>query len=89
LSSLLAATCIVLLLFFAAARGLVFEKMHGLGIVTALPLMAGTLYGCSYLWVRFCERRFGGLTGDTFGAMGELSEILFLAVVSAWLRHSS
>ncbi len=85
--SLLAASFIVLLLF-AASRGLIPGERYGMGTVMAFPLMAGILYGFSYLWVRFCERRFGGLTGDTFGAMGELSEILFLAVASAWLRHS-
>ena len=28
--------------------------------------------------------RFGGLTGDNFGAMHEISEILFLTVALLW-----
>jgi adenosylcobinamide-GDP ribazoletransferase len=41
-----------------------------------------------FSWVNLCSRRFGGLTGDTLGAAGELSEILYLLLASAWLRHS-
>jgi cobalamin synthase len=36
-------------------------------------------------WKRYFHRRLGGLTGDTFGAVGELSEtsvLVFLALVS-------
>ena len=86
-SSLLAASSIVLLLF-AASQGLVSGERYGLWIAAAFALMAGMIYGFGYFWALFCKRRFGGLTGDTFGALGELSEILFLAVASAWLRHS-
>jgi adenosylcobinamide-GDP ribazoletransferase len=47
------------------------------------------LYCFSLISVRFFHRRFGGLTGDHFGAMTELSEIIYLGVAYAWLRHSS
>jgi adenosylcobinamide-GDP ribazoletransferase len=40
------------------------------------------------LSVRFFAKRFGGLTGDAFGAISEISEILFLMVASLWLQHS-
>ncbi|MDP2158615.1 MAG: adenosylcobinamide-GDP ribazoletransferase [Nitrospirota bacterium] len=39
--------------------------------------------------VRFFRKRFGGLTGDSFGAMSEVSEILFLMMAGIWLRHST
>jgi len=53
----------------------------------ALPvvlLAAGFLF--SFLSAKFCVRRFSGLTGDNFGAIGELSEILFLMVVIVWFH---
>jgi len=39
--------------------------------------------------VRFFNRRFSGLTGDSFGAISEVSEILFLMAANGWLRHST
>ena len=43
-----------------------------------------TLYGLCRLWVNFFDKRFGGLTGDTVGAIGEFSEIIFLFMVILW-----
>src|SRR5205823_6605054 len=40
-----------------------------------------TLAMCGALavgWVLFCKRAFGGMTGDTLGALNELAEISFL-----------
>lgn len=42
----------------------------------------------SFIAVWFCKRRFGGLTGDNFGAVNEIAEILFLLVVLLWLPRS-
>lgn len=39
--------------------------------------------------IRFLRQRFSGLTGDSFGAMSEVSEIFFLMVANGWLRHST
>ncbi len=50
-------------------------------------LLSILLYVFSLLAVRFCANRFGGLTGDNFGAISEISEILFLMVALIWLRH--
>jgi adenosylcobinamide-GDP ribazoletransferase len=38
------------------------------------------LYGFSLLWTVFCNRRFGGLTGDTTGAVAEISDLIFLTI---------
>ncbi len=47
---------------------------------------------CIYLLCRilvwFFSTRFGGLTGDTLGAISEISEITFLLWVTAWTRLS-
>ncbi|MBI4844846.1 MAG: adenosylcobinamide-GDP ribazoletransferase [Nitrospirae bacterium] len=37
--------------------------------------------------VWFCGKTFGGMTGDTFGAVSELSEILFLMTAVIWSRN--
>lgn len=38
--------------------------------------------------VKFFSRQFGGLTGDTLGAISEITEIIFLFMVIAWSRFS-
>ncbi len=47
----------------------------------------GLLYMISWLYTGFCKQIFGGLTGDTIGAIGEISEILFLLTVITWSGH--
>jgi adenosylcobinamide-GDP ribazoletransferase len=41
-------------------------------------------YGLCLLAVRFLSKRFGGLTGDHFGAMTEVSEVIFLLAACVW-----
>lgn len=55
-----------------------------LGLLVVLFIL---LYLFSLIFTRQSERIYGGLTGDHFGAMTELSEILFLMVVYLWFRH--
>jgi adenosylcobinamide-GDP ribazoletransferase len=43
------------------------------------------LYAYGLLWTIFCGREFGGLTGDTMGAAGEIADLLFLAIALLWL----
>ncbi|MBI4824459.1 MAG: adenosylcobinamide-GDP ribazoletransferase [Nitrospirae bacterium] len=55
----------------------------------ALILFIGVmavLYITSLLSVRFYRNRFGGLTGDTLGAIGELGELIFLFMAVIWSR---
>ncbi|HVN22474.1 MAG TPA: adenosylcobinamide-GDP ribazoletransferase [Syntrophorhabdales bacterium] len=60
--------------------------MSGMGLCVILFL---TAYLFCILAIRFLSRRFGGLTGDHFGALTETSEILFLLAGYVWLRHST
>jgi adenosylcobinamide-GDP ribazoletransferase len=46
-------------------------------------------YLFGYLAVKFLMRRFGGLTGDHFGALTEISEVIFLLAGYLWLQHST
>jgi cobalamin synthase len=50
--------------------------------------MLGMLYGFGVLFAQFCKKRFGGLTGDTLGALGEASEVIYLIAVATWLGLS-
>lgn len=45
------------------------------------------LYELSVMSVRFFKKRFGGVTGDTLGAISELSEVVFLVVAVVWLSR--
>lgn len=51
--------------------------------IPALPL----LYIFCAIAVRFSNRNFGGMTGDTLGAVSEISEILFLLSVILWSQR--
>jgi len=48
-------------------------------------LMTTTYIFCR-LCINFFNKRFGGLTGDTLGAISELTEIIFLLMVIGWSR---
>ncbi|MDI6890051.1 MAG: adenosylcobinamide-GDP ribazoletransferase [Thermodesulfovibrionales bacterium] len=45
-----------------------------------------TMYFSCRMWVSFFNRKFGGLTGDTLGAISEITEIIFLLTVIVWSR---
>ncbi len=49
-------------------------------------LVIATLFIFCRLSIGFFNTKFGGLTGDTLGAMSEMSEITFLFMVIIWSR---
>jgi len=76
-------------LFAATAVMLIITGVPiAMGAAGALALFAGTMTVTLYLFcllsVRFSHRQFGGLTGDTLGAIAELSEIIYLLTALAW-----
>jgi len=64
----------------------VFSLMEILGLVVFVPLAALILS-----FTLYCNRRLGGVTGDTLGALGELVETavwcLFVLLETAMLGH--
>lgn len=76
---------------FLAPIGLLALKWGKFGDLDPLvfyPAVLGGGYILTRLWVAFCTGRFGGMTGDTFGALNEMVELIFLMVVLAWSRLS-
>jgi len=47
-----------------------------------------TMYFLCRVWIQFCNRKFGGLTGDMLGAVSEMTEVIFLLMVILWSRLS-
>jgi hypothetical protein len=81
-------TAIVVLLILptAALNPVGSSPMNVAGL--CVSFCAG-LYILGLLAVKFFTKRFGGLTGDHFGALTEASEVLFLLAAYIWLRHFS
>ncbi len=47
-----------------------------------------TMYFLCRALIHFFHRKFGGLTGDTLGAISEITEVIFLFMVIVWSRFS-
>lgn len=74
------------LLFFGAVSVMHLFNYYGLrGLLLLVMLPAGYLFALA--GAGFCAKIFGGLTGDTLGALGELSEIFYLTGAYIWLQH--
>lgn len=84
-SVLMAALCwaVVLPGFFSGAAGPLASGDLGLFMLIFI-----LFYSFGLISVRFFHSSFGGLTGDHFGALTEVSEIIYLGVAYVWLRHS-
>jgi adenosylcobinamide-GDP ribazoletransferase len=76
------------ILFLAAVFFLVSSPLPGmvwLNIISLFFLFSISLYLLGLLWTVFCRKKFGGLTGDTIGAVSEIAEVLLLAIGFLWL----
>ncbi len=76
------------IIFYILIAVLYPGKSYGSAVIVLFFVLFFVLYAFSFFSAKFCERKFGGLTGDTLGAIGEISEILFLMVALIWLQHS-
>ena len=83
--SVLLSTGIVLVLCLAAsATGMGIPLAAGISLCI---FSIGAFYFFGRLAVSFLTKRFGGLTGDHFGALTEISEILFMLAGYIWLQR--
>ena len=88
MKELFIATSSVLILFGIACILIIKTLLPSFQVsafLSALPV----LYAFSMIVVWFSGRNFGGMTGDAFGAAAEMSELLFLLTVIAWIRSSA
>jgi adenosylcobinamide-GDP ribazoletransferase len=85
-SMLISTVIVVSLCIMVSSLGLLGVSPGRLLEFCALSLAAFYLF--CLLAVQFLGKRFGGLTGDHFGAVTEISEILFLLAGYVWLQHS-
>jgi len=76
---------VLTLIFSLLAVFIFFNRPDLAHVISSLP----ALYIFSLIAVWLSGRRFGGMTGDTFGAVSELSEILFLMMAVICLRNFS
>ena len=83
LKELIIATSLTVLIFL-----LVLFITHYPLPITHFLFVLLVLYIFSLVSVWFCNKKFGGMTGDTFGAVSEISEILFL-IMAVIIRNSS
>ena len=85
--TLIVSSLITALICIAVAK-IYILGVYKAGCIKLLLIFFITSYLFSFISVKFADWRFGGLTGDNLGAISELSENIFLMVVSIWLRHS-
>ncbi len=86
-ATLLVISCWLLVVVFSLLRSIYLSLPSTSTIYYSLfllPLPVLYIFGLVAVW--FSNKRFGGMTGDTFGAVSEISEILFLIMVVTWSR---
>jgi adenosylcobinamide-GDP ribazoletransferase len=74
------------ILLCAIAARFTLMDLCGTGIFLFLAVFLAVLYFFSLAATKVFTSKFGGLTGDTFGAVSELSEILYLLMAIGFLR---
>jgi len=79
---------LLLVFFYFAADILYLHAAFGTGAIMLFIVLTGVFYIFCIFSAWFFNNRFGGITGDTVGAAGEISEILYLLVTTLWLQHS-
>jgi len=78
---------LLLFILYLSVTAFYLYRVYGMRSIGLLAVLSFSLYLFSFLSSSFFLRKFGGLTGDNFGAMSEISEILFLMAALLWLRH--
>ncbi len=83
LSSLIMSFFTLVVIF--TAFGFFFPDRTWFDMCKLFFILGGAMYGLSLFWVCYCARQFGGLTGDTMGAISEITETFGMAIGFLWL----
>lgn len=78
-----AASLATVLLTGLACLVIVQVPLYIFYLMFAMPV----LYGFSFLSVSFFNRLFGGMTGDSFGALNEIAVLIFLITTIIWAQQ--
>ncbi len=87
LKQLVISTILAMVLIVAALCAYSITNSDSATKLLLLSIMLIIIYGFSFMSVKCCKKIFGGITGDTLGAISELSEVVFLIAGVLWLRH--
>ncbi len=77
-----------LLMLVLAISGTAFRSFSPGSLCLFDAGVPALLYLACGIWAGYFKRKFGGLTGDTLGAVSEMTEISFLLMVIIWSRLS-
>ncbi|MBF0557369.1 MAG: adenosylcobinamide-GDP ribazoletransferase [Nitrospirae bacterium] len=80
---------LVLLVFYMITTRLYIYPQYVLQGVWLFAVIMPAACMLTLLTMRITLGKFGGLTGDHMGALSECTEVLLLAVIPAWLQHST
>ena len=72
------------ILFYILTLPFIPDKAYFHKTMVLFTVLFAVLYMFSFLSVKFFRQKFGGTTGDNLGAISEISEIIFLMVISLW-----
>ena len=78
-----AASALALLLTGLVCMVIMQFQLYIFYLMFAMPV----LYGFSFLSVLFFNRIFGGMTGDSFGALNEIALLIFLITTVIWAQR--
>lgn len=80
---------LVVLVLYAIVVALCLYPHSAFDAMALFAMLCMAAYFSALITIGFTGRRFGGLTGDHLGALSEITEIILLAAIPAWLRHST
>lgn len=76
-------TLLLLFLFFIVPEAVSGGRAYG-GQYISYAISMISIYLFCRISISFFEKKFNGLTGDTLGAISEITEVLFLFMVIGW-----
>lgn len=76
----------VLFLFISGLIYILFRHYSHGGWLFFYGTVIIALYILTIIWLNLCNKVFSGSTGDTLGALSEITEIVFLLTVIIWSR---